>query len=154
MARANIDTRVLARLVAARLISVLGTEADLFVPGEVPPEDQSKPFVLLDGIDLTRQGGSAGGDSAPDAADVEVRCAVFLPDSSTLADLAQCETISALVSSALARETLSDASTTHYLDLFDPREAEATATDESRRIRGRAVTVSGRAVRLSGTTLE
>lgn len=154
MARAHIDTRVLARLVAAQLVSALGSEADLFPPGELPPEDQSKPFVLLDGIDLTRLGGSLGGESGPDEADAEVRCAVFLPDSWTLADLAQCETISALVSSALSRVTLSDASTTHYLDLFDPREAEATATDESRRIRGRAVTVTGRAIRLSGTSLE
>lgn len=154
MARAHIDTHVLARLLATQLKAALGSTADLFIPGEMIPEDLTKPWVMLDGVDLTRLGGSKGGDSGPDEADVEVRCAIFLPDADTITDLAQAESISALVSSALSRQNLSDSATTHFLDLFDPREGEATATNESRRIRGRSVTVQGRAIRLIGTSLE
>ena len=157
MPRAQIDERIVARLLVAALETIGATMLRVY-QGEPPPDEPAVPWCRLNAVDFEYDDtpdGAFGSDATPDTAVVTATVLVAVPDAATRATMYAVDTACSRVRAALRGQRFEDAGTTHVLDMvIGGATRKERGADEDHRLMLAVFTIAGRAQRNSGTTLE
>lgn len=149
---AQIDQRIIERLVFGLLQGAeTGDLTPILMPGEQEPEQPSKCYAQLMGVEFNYpdQGAGAGG---ADYCDITALVAVASPPVVTQADASEVQTAVSRV--LLTMRRTSATSGTHQVNIDTARTRLAQADDELNSLRIKTIELRGTATRSSGTTLE
>ncbi len=163
---ALIDHSIVERLIATQLNSALPSTILALFRGDPEPTpdatanggdniDRWSRLLQVRQMPIPRQRNNSGVSGAePDHAEIVVTVQVEVSMEALAASNLSITRVATEVSLALSEQTLSDASTTHTVDLYRAEITIDPEADEQKQIATGAVIVTGTACRQSGATVE
>lgn len=152
MARAKIDPRVIARLIVVQTETLPATISKRYF-GEPQDRQMGPRQVIIEGVDIEYTPRQSGGDEQ-DMAKITVSISVVTEIDNDRDTIYALEETIAQVVDKLTEVGLSDATTTHQVELLRASVTIDKDNDPDARIRSARIEIPGRADRKTGSTYE